>query len=242
MRIFKKKYEVKRNEMGFLYRNNRLEQEWTPGHYEIWDMWDKTELVTLPAVAKTITVTNQDVLTADNVALRFSFMISYKIANGALFLSNFDLASYVNSIYRMNEAETSINGIAQLEIRNKIASIEAETLNERRGEISNFRTEKMMAEAAAFGIEITEARLKDITFPKMIQDLFAKQLESKIRSKTELENARTAVATARTLKNAAELMKENEYIRFIKYMDTISRIAEKGKNTFVIGDVSKVNY
>jgi hypothetical protein len=67
-------------------------------------------------------------------------------------------------------------------------------------------------------------------------------LESKIRSKTELENARTAVATARTLKNAAELMKENEYIRFIKYMDTISRIAEKGKNTFVIGDVSKVNY
>lgn len=242
MRILKKLYEVKRNETGFLYRNNQLEQKWNSGFYEVWDFWERTELITLPTVCKTITVTNQEVLTADNVALRFSFLVTYKVANGELFLNNFDLANYMNSIYRMNEVETKIGNIAQLEIRNKITAINSEELNEKRKDILDFKTEEMITAAMTFGIEIVEAQLKDITFSKTIQDLFAKQLEAKIRSKTDMENARTAVASARTLKNVADLMKENDYIKFIKYMETITKIAEKGKNTFVIGDVSKVNY
>ena len=81
------------------------------------------------------------------------------------------------------------------------------------------------------------AQLIDITFPKAIQDLFARLLDSKIRAKSELENARTAVATARALKNASELMKGDENIKFFQYLETISKIADKGKHTFVIGEV-----
>jgi regulator of protease activity HflC (stomatin/prohibitin superfamily) len=79
--------------------------------------------------------------------------------------------------------------------------------------------------------------LRDITFPKNIQDLFAKQLEAKIRGRADLENARTAVATARALKNASELMKDDENIKFVQLLETITKIAEKGKHTFVVGDL-----
>ena len=81
--------------------------------------------------------------------------------------------------------------------------------------------------------------LRDVTFPKQIQDLFAKQLEAKIRAKADLENARTQVATARTLKNASELMKGDENIKFVQLLETITKIAEKGKHTFVIGDLAQ---
>ena len=78
--------------------------------------------------------------------------------------------------------------------------------------------------------------LRDVTFPKSIQDLFAKQLDSKIRAKADLENARTAVATARTMKNASKLMEGDENIKFVQFLETINRIASKGKHTFVIED------
>lgn len=86
------------------------------------------------------------------------------------------------------------------------------------------------------GIEIQQLILRDITFPKMIQDLFSKQLEAKIRAKSDLENARTTVATARTLKNTADLVKDNDNIKFFQYLETLAKIASTGKHTFVIGD------
>lgn len=43
------------------------------------------------------------------------------------------------------------------------------------------------------------------------------------------------------VKNAAELMKNNENIKFIQYLETISKIATQGKHTFVIGDIQKNN-
>ncbi|KKP40970.1 hypothetical protein A2483_03135 [Candidatus Peregrinibacteria bacterium RIFOXYC2_FULL_33_13] len=64
-------------------------------------------------------------------------------------------------------------------------------------------------------------------------------LESKIRAQSDLENARTQVATARALKNAAELMKQDNNIKFIQVLETITKIAAKGNHTFVMGDLEK---
>jgi hypothetical protein len=43
----------------------------------------------------------------------------------------------------------------------------------------------------------------------------------------------------RALKNAAELMKDDEKIKFFQLLETITKIADKGKHTFIIGDVQQ---
>lgn len=242
MNFLKYKYEVKRNEIGFLIKNNVIIEKWNAGFYYIWNFREKIELITLSTLERMINVVNQEVLTSDNIAFRFSFNIIYKVVDGELFLNTFDVVENMNTNHKFYEAELRISTITQAIIKNKIASFDSEELNEKRYEISDLKTDELIKTCLLFGIEIISVQIKDITFPKMIQELFAKQLEAKIRTKTDLENARTAVATARTLKNAADLMKENEYIKFIKYMETMVKIAEKGRNTFVIGDVSKINY
>ena len=45
------------------------------------------------------------------------------------------------------------------------------------------------------------------------------------------------MAAARALKNASELMKGDDNIRFFQYLETINKIASKGRHTFMIGDV-----
>ena len=118
--------------------------------------------------------------------------------------------------------------------------MDSETLNEKRNELTEFKTEEMEKQVSELGVTIEQAQLKDLTFPKSIQDLFAKHLEAKIRAKSDLENARTAVATARALKNASELMKDDDNIKFFQFIETITKIAEKGRHTFMIGDLNQL--
>ena len=238
MSFFKKEYQVKPNTVGFLYRDNKFEKKLIPGYHEVLDWRDRTELFILPESSKLLTITNQEVLTKDNVALRFSFIVIYKITDGQKFLSKFALDRNINAI--IQEAEQRLYNIVQLYIRSKISELDSETLNEKRNELADFKTEEMVNELLEFGITIEQAWLRDLTFPKSIQDLFAKHLEAKIRAKSELENARTAVATARALKNASELMKDDDNIKFFQIIETITKIAEKGKHTFMIGDFNQL--
>jgi len=238
MGIFKKQYQVKPNTVGFLYRNNVFEEKLMPGFHEIWDWKNRTELLTLPETSKLLTITNQEVLSKDNIALRFSFNILYKIIDGQKFLSTFPLDRQVYLI--IQEAELRISNIVQLYIRKRISEMESESLNEKRNELTEFKTEELEKEVSELGILIEKAQLRDLTFPKSVQDLFAKHLEAKIRAKSDIENARTAVATARALKNASDLMKDDDNIRFFQIIETITKIAEKGKNTFMIGDINQL--
>ena len=238
MGIFRKKYQVKPNTVCFLYRENNLEQKLTAGYYKIWDWKSRTELYCLPLTSKLITITNQEVLTKDNIALRFSFNILYKITDGEKLLSKFALNSQTN--YFIQELELRLYNIVQVFIRERISEIDSEELNEKRSELTNLKTEEMEKEVEEFGVVLEQVQLKDLTFPKSIQDLFAKHLEAKIRAKSDLENARTAIATARALKNASELMEDDENIKFFQLLETITKIAEKGRHTFMIGDINQL--
>ncbi len=176
-------------------------------------------------------------MTKDNVALRFSFFVEYQISDTDRFLEKIDV--FANSYNIFVAAEQLIHNLSQIYLRRTISQIESEELNEKRNEILTEIPEDLQKELRDCGIQIVRLLVKDLTFPKSIQDLFAKQLEAKIRSKADLENARTQVAMARALKNASELMKGDENIKFVQMLETITKIAEKGKHTFIIGDLAQ---
>ena len=191
-------------------------------------------MLSLPTTNRLQTVINQEVLTQDTVALRFSYIIEYRISDSDTFIERFDLH---NSYGVTVEAEQLLHSLTQVYLRELIARVSSEDVNEKRDELLGTVPESLKKDLAEYGIELTRLMLRDITFPKAIQDLFARHLESKVRAKADLENARTAVATARTLKNAAELMKDDDNIKFFQMLEAITKIAEKGKHTFVIGDL-----
>ncbi|MDO4224376.1 MAG: slipin family protein [Bergeyella zoohelcum] len=236
MGLFTKTYEVKLNEVGFLYRNHIFEKELSAGFHEIMDWKNRTRVYTIPNTTQFLNIINQEILTKDNISLRFSFNIFYKIIDGRKLLENTNLNE--NDI--LNHADNHLYNTAQIYFRKLISEIESEKLNEKRSEWADINPSEIQTQMEKYGIAIESIQVKDISFPKSIQDLFAKQLDAKIRAKTDLENARTAVATARALKNASEMMKDDENIKFFQMIETISKIAEKGKHTFMIGDINQL--
>ncbi len=231
------RFSVSPNEIGYLYHRNRLEKKLEAGVYDRFDYRRVLSIVTLPKTSRIQNVVNQEVITKDNIALRFSFFIEYGISDPDLFIDKFNV--HANPYDVFFEAEQVIHNLSQVQLRRVISEIESEELSERRNDILPEIPDQLQTELSGYGIRLDRLLLRDLTFPKSIQDMMAKTLESKIRSKADLENARTQVAAARALKNASELMKGDENIRFVQYLETITRIAEKGKHTFVVGDLAK---
>lgn len=240
MGLFRKVFSIRPNQIGYLYKNNKFLKVLNPGIYKLFDFSRKFDAVIVPTISRLITVTNQEVLTKDNISLRLSYILEYQITDSDIFINRFNLLdTRVNQRYAnlIAEAENVVHNFSQVCLREEIVNIESQDLSDRRKDILNTIPETLHQQLNVYGISIHQLIIKDIYFPKAIQQLFASQLEAKIRSKLDLENARTTVATSRALKNAAELMKNNENIKFIQYLETITKIAAQGKHTFVIGDI-----
>ena len=163
-----------------------------------------------------------------------------------MLLTKFDLFTKQPSL--TERIETLIHSLSQVYIRDAIsalpsrftiANVHSQEINQQRGKILARVPNTLQTKLSEYGITVRQLIIKDILFPKLIQRLFAQELETKIRAKADLENARTAVAAASTLKNAAKLRENDGNIRFIQFLETITKIASQGNHTFHIGQFSE---
>ena len=86
--MFYKELEVAPNSVGLLFKKNVFQQELSAGIYKF-TPWEKVHIISLSQKLRSVRVVNQEVLTADNIALRFSFYLAYKLDNTKLFVDNF---------------------------------------------------------------------------------------------------------------------------------------------------------
>jgi hypothetical protein len=61
-------------------------------------------------------------------------------------------------------------------------------------------------------------------------------IDEQIITAVAAANARTVVAATRALKNAADMARGDEQMRYLQWLETLSKIAAQGKHTFVLGD------
>lgn len=252
-----KKIVIKLNQVGFLYDKNNFSAQLTPGIYRRFDPWNNLSAVVLDSLRQLITVTNQEVLSKDNIAFRFSFYISFSINHPELFLKEMDFQNTVE--FNIMKLRENIATHIQIKIRDQLAELTSEEINANRARLPKFTEEEINSWFTGRGITIQEIALRDLTFPKSVQDLFSMRLESKIRievekeqiktraevmleeakakSQVKLEEAHSQVAAARALKNASEIMKDDEVAKFNKVLETLVKISSNGQHTFYLGDM-----
>lgn len=236
--IFYHKYdfEVPIGCIGYHYWDNKFEKEYKPWFYTIsWFGKDKARSVILPTTKQIVDIRNQEVLTNDNISLRISALVEYKVIDGRKFIDVFtpQPEEYAWYLWKSNE---EVRNWVQIYLREYIFTFESLKLSESQNELREIDVKIFNKEFEKSWIELTRITIRDIWFPKKIQDLFAKKLEASIRSQTDLENARTAVATTRALKNASKMISEDESTKFLYYLETISKISSKWNHTFHISE------
>lgn len=232
------KVDILPNTKGLLFKKNILEKILEPGLYNFFFInLGEYRFALLDSGNRSVTISDQEILSNDQVAFRMSYVVEYSIVDfeKASQLLDFSSSQGHEPLYWMDSLDRRVYREVQIEMNSKMAHIESELIFSDYKKLNATVDELVSISSNIRGIKVNSVRVKETSFPKGIQEIFSKKLEIKIRAQTELENARTTVAATRALNNAAAIVDENPGMRFLIYVDTLKSLAAKGKHTFVLG-------
>ncbi len=206
--------------VGLLYRNGKFVEQVLPGRHERWG-----RNVTLDAedTRKTsLAVAGQEVLTADNIAVKLSVLVTYQVADP------------VKAAHETQNWHGDIYNAAQLAIRSVVSGIAAEALLTQRLDIAPLLLARVQPESVKIGITVHAVEVKDVMLPAELKRAFGDVLKAKQEAQVALERARGENASLRNLANAARVLENNPALMNLRVLQSLTAAQNTG-NTLVLG-------
>jgi len=167
-------------------------------------------------------VAGQDVLTADNVGLKLSLLVSYQVTDPA------------TATHETQNWQGDLYNAAQLALRAVVGGVAVEALLNQRLEIGAQLLARAQPEAAKIGINVNAVEVKDVMFAADLKRAFADVLKAKQEGQAALERARGESASLRNLANAARVLEGNPALMNLRLMQSLTA-AQNAGNTLVMG-------
>ena len=199
------------------YRNGRLAGVLEPGRYWL-RASDKTVRVDLRP--RTVTLGGQEVLTSDGVAVRVSLALVTRVV---------DPLAYVEASV---SADQAVYVALQLVLRSAIAGVAAEDLLASRATVDTELASGAAETAAAYGLAVEQAGVRDLAFPGELKRVFAQAATARQEAKAALERARGETAALRSLANAARAVEAQPALLRLRTLQAI----ESSDATVVLTD------
>jgi len=209
-------------ERGLHYRGGLFQRVLGPGRYRIWPFTDQ-RIVVLDIRRATQTVSNQKLLTSDQITVTLSLLVSYQIADPAL------------AVHAVADCHGQLYADAQLALRSVVGAVTMDTLLTDRGELGKQALADVTPKAAAYGLEVLSLDIKDVILTPRVRDLLMREAEARREAQATLVAAREEVAAMRALANAARMAEEHPNLLRLRELDTVRRVAQAGGNTIVLG-------
>jgi regulator of protease activity HflC (stomatin/prohibitin superfamily) len=203
---------IKENEVAIVIKNGKLKEVLSSGLYIRLGTKLNFEVIKFIRTLQNFLITNQEIMTKDQISLRVSASIFFKIENLEVLYKQLG-PDYVKLLY----------GKVQIPIRMLISKYYAEELIEKQDEINEKLEVSITEQLERYGVTIDSATMKDFSFPKKVQEIMNQKLEARYAAQAKLEKARGEVAANRALKNAAKILKDNPEIKFLIKMDALEK-------------------
>ena len=170
----------------------------------------------------TVLVAGQEVLTADNVGLKLSLLVTYQVTDP------------VKAAHETQNWQGDLYNAAQLALRAVVGGVAVEALLNQRLEIGGQVLARVQPEGAKIGINVLAVEVKDVMLPADLKRAFADVLKAKQEGQAALERARGESASLRNLANAARVLEGNPALMNLRLMQSLSA-AQNAGNTLVVG-------
>ena len=217
---FHRAFIVPEGYAGLLYHNGKFVESLAPGRHVRWGR--NLTLNTQDLRKSSLTVPSQDILTADNVSLKFSVLVHYQIVDA------------VKAVHETQSWYADLYNAAQLALRTVVSALSAESLIKQRTAIGAQLLPLMQPEAAKIGINILSVEVKDVIFPADLKRAFAETLKAKQEGQAALERARGETAALRNLANAARVLDGNPALMNLRLVQSLTA-AQNAGHTLVFG-------
>ena len=217
---FRHAFLVPEGYAGLLYHKGKFVEVLRAGRHI---RWGRHFTLDAQDVRKaSLLVPGQDVLTADNVGLKLSLLVTYQIADA------------VKAAHETQNWQGDLYNAAQLALRAVVNVIAVEALLGQRLDIGAQLLARVQPEAAKIGINVLAVEVKDVIFPADLKRAFAEVLKAKQEGQAALERARGESASLRNLANAARVLEGNPALMNLRLMQSLAA-AQNAGSTLVLG-------
>jgi regulator of protease activity HflC (stomatin/prohibitin superfamily) len=213
-------FDVPEGWAGLVYRHGLYLRRDNAGRHVLWGFGWTVKMIDLRKTS--LLVAGQEILTADNLSLKLSLLVTCQSADPAR--AAHETQNWVSDLY---------NGV-QLAVRAVVGGVAAEALLDQRLEIGAQLLARVQPEAAKVGISVLAVEVKDVMFPADLKRAFADVLKAKQEGQAALERARGESASLRNLANAARLLDANPALQNLRLMQLLTT-AQNGGHTLVLG-------
>ncbi len=216
-----KKVVVFEYQVALLYDNGVFKRILGPGAHHIWKFISTTSYVDMRK--NSLTIASQEIITGDNVVLKLSLLVSYKIIDPVKALHTSQ--SWYNDIY----------ALCQLAARDALSSLKIDDILAKRITLGSELLETVKPKASDLGIEIDLLQIKDLIFPADLRKVYSDVLKAQKEGQAALERARSEQAALRSLANAARILEGNPALMNLRVLQTISAQSGNNSPTIVLG-------
>jgi len=190
-----------------------------PGLVLMMPFIDKMVKVSLQTVA--LDVPPQDVITRDNVSLKVSAVIYFRVLDPE------------KAVIAVQDYLYATSQIAQTTLRSVLGQVELDDLLSARDKINQQLQRIIDEHTEPWGIKVLNVEVKQIDLPQDMQRAMAKQAEAERERRAKVINAEGEFQAAAKLGEAAEVLTRYPVAVQLRYLQTMREIAsERNTTTF----------
>jgi regulator of protease activity HflC (stomatin/prohibitin superfamily) len=190
-----------------------------PGLVLLVPLIDKLVRVSLQTVA--LDVPPQDVITRDNVSLKVSAVIYFRVIDPE------------RAIIAVQDYLYATSQIAQTTLRSVLGQVDLDDLLSARDKINQQLQRIIDEHTEPWGIKVANVEVKQIDLPQDMQRAMAKQAEAERERRAKVINADGEFQAAAKLAEAAEVLTRYPVAVQLRYLQTMREIAsERNTTTF----------
>ncbi len=211
---------VKEYERAVIFRLGRVVGAKGPGIFFLWPIIDTMVKVNLRLI--TVEIQPQDVITKDNVTIKISAVVYFKVVDP------------VKSVIQVNNYFYAIEQLAQTTLRSVCGQMELDKLLSEREHVNAQIQSILDKHSDSWGVKVTLVELKQIDLPQDMQRAMARQAEAERDRRAKIISAEGEYQAAQKLKEAAQIISEYPQALQLRYLQTLNEISAKNNTTTIL--------
>jgi regulator of protease activity HflC (stomatin/prohibitin superfamily) len=211
---------VNQYERAVIFRLGKvLDQPKGPGLVFIFRPFDRAVVVSLRTVV--MDVPSQDIITRDNVSLKVSAVVYFKVMDT------------MQAIIGVENYYYATSQIAQTTLRSVLGEVTLDELLADREKLSKRLQEIIDQSTEPWGVQVSAVELKSVDLPEQIQRAMGRQAEAEREKRAKIIAAEGELMASQQLLEAANKISENPTAIQMRYLQTLAEIATEKNSTIV---------
>jgi regulator of protease activity HflC (stomatin/prohibitin superfamily) len=190
-----------------------------PGLILLLPIIDKMRKIDLRTV--TLDVPPQEVITRDNVSIRVSAVVYFRVVEPE------------KAFLQVEDYYYATSQLAQTTLRSVCGQAELDEILAEREKLNVKLQEILDADTEPWGVKVSKVEIKEIDLPEEMKRAMAKQAEAERERRAKIISAEGELQAAQKLLEAAAIMASNPLTLQLRYLQTLTEIAAEKNSTIL---------